>query len=461
MAKLEARIVELETENGQLKARIAELEGQLGRNSSNSSKPPSSDAPADRAARPPRAGSGKKPGGQPGHKGNARAVVPQDQVTKNHDIYPKRCEGCQRSLGRTSVGEPERHQVTELPKIVAQTEQWSLHTCACSNCGRLTKGVLPDEAPRTAFGPHLMATIVLLVGGFRLSRRNARQAIEELLGLKLSLGSISNIEARVTNALKPVHHEVAGVVRNANAKNLDATGWRTAGEVRSLWVFASRLATVFFVACDATRDTLKQLVGNAKGILMSDRGGQFDLWAMSQRQICWAHLLRKFVEYSENKMPEAAALGEQLLLYARVMLSGWHDVRDGTMSLAHFQREVVPRADDIICGLLERGVALDCPRVSGSCADILRHRAALFTFAFHSDVQPTNNHAEQQVRAFVLWRKTSFGSQSLRGDRFAERIMTVVHTCRKQGRHTLSFLRELIAADLAGAVTPKLMRSTP
>jgi transposase len=467
LAKLEARVEGLEAENGRLraenaalKARVAELEAELGRNSSNSSKPPSSDAPATRAERPARGGSGKKPGGQPGHKGSRRALVPQDQVTKNHDVFPKRCQGCGSALGRESVGEPERHQVTELPKVVPQTEQWSLHTCACS-CGRLTKACLPREAPGTAFGPNLMATIVLLVGGYRLSRRNVRRMMKELLGLDISLGSISNIEGRVGTALRPVHHEVAAAVRSADAKNLDATGWLHGGEARTLWVFASALATAFFVACDATRDTLAQLVGKAKGVLMSDRGGQFDLWAMSQRQICWAHLLRKFVQYSESKNHEAAIVGEQLLLYSRALLSGWHEVRDGTMTLRHFQREVIPRADNIICGLLERGVALGCPGVSGSCADILRHRAAFFTFAFEADVQPTNNHAEQQVRAFVLWRKTSFGSQSLRGDRFAERIMTVVQTCQKQGRHTLSFLRDVIGADLAGTPTPKLMRSTP
>lgn len=446
---------------GRLEARVAELEAELGRNSSNSGKPPSSDAPADRAARPPREGSGKKQGGQPGHKGSRRALVPQEQVAKNHDVFPKTCVGCQSRLGRTSVGVPERHQTTELPKIELHTEQWSLHTCVCGKCGRLTKATLPEDAPKTAFGPNLTAAIVLLVGGFRLSRRNVKQLVMDLLGLHISLGAISKIEGRVTAALKPVHHEVTTAVKNATAKNLDATGWRNAGESRSLWVFASSLATAFFVACDASKDTLAKLVGKAKGILMSDRGGQFGLWAMPQRQICWAHLLRKFVEYSQSTQPQAAALGEHLLVYARVMLSAWHEVRDGTRTRAQFQSEVVPRAGEVICQLLERGVALDCPRVSGSCADILRHKAALFTFAFHEGVEPTNNHAEQQVRAFVMWRKTSLGSQSARGDRFAERIMTVLHTCRKQGRHTLSFLRNVIAADMAGAVTPKLMRATP
>jgi transposase len=461
--RLEERLAERDAQIVALKARVAELEAELGRSSSNSGKPPSSDSPAQRGSRPERPKTGKKPGGQPGHSGNQRAVLPQAKVTKNRDVFPKACEKCHANLGRVPVGDPRRHQVIDIPKIIPSVEQWSMHAVRCKdpNCRHVTRAQLPLGVQRSMFGPDLMALMVLLVGAYRMSRRNVQEFLHDVLDIDISLGAISKNEDRVTTALKPAHHEAAKAVRDAGAKNLDATSWRNKGEQRTIWVFACTLATVFFVACDASRATLGKLVGKAKGVLMSDRGGQFDLWVIHMRQLCWAHLLRKFVEYAESRNTEARKIGETLLLYSRAVLSTWHEVRDGTMSLSRFQKEVVPRADQILCGLLERGAALDCPKVAGSCAHILAHRQALFTFAFHADVQPTNNHAEQQVRAFVLWRKTSLGSQSLRGDRFAERIMTVVETCRKQGRHTLSFLREIITADLRGEPTPKLIPATP
>src|SRR5207247_10267506 len=116
----------------------------------------------------------------------------------------------------------------------------------------------------------------------------------------------------------------------------------------------------------------------------------------------------------------------------------WHQARDGTMPRPTFQR-VVESLGTIIERHLEAGVRLGIRGVSGSCADILEHREALWTFARVPGVEPTNNHAERELRAFVLWRKKSFGSQSDRGSRFAARIMTATHTLRKQKRHVLSY----------------------
>lgn len=92
---------------------------------------------------------------------------------------------------------------------------------------------------------------------------------------------------------------------------------------------------------------------------------------------------------------------------------------------------------------------------------MLEHAQAHWTFAFVAGVEPTNNHAERELRRFVLWRKKSYGSQSDRGERFAERAITVVHTLRKQDRHVLSFLRDTIAASLRGRQIPSLMPPTP
>jgi transposase len=107
--------------------------------------------------------------------------------------------------------------------------------------------------------------------------------------------------------------------------------------------------------------------------------------------------------------------------------------------------------------LLERGEKANIERLSGSCADMLAHRDALWTFVTHEGVEPTNNHAELELRDFVMWRKRSFGSQSERGERFAERMMTAVRTARKQSKNVLDFMVSSITASLAGTTAPRLL----
>jgi transposase len=181
---------------------------------------------------------------------------------------------------------------------------------------------------------------------------------------------------------------------------------------------------------------------------------------MDQRQICWAHLLRKFVAFSEDKRPEVAKLGEHLLLFGHVLFHQWHRVRDGTLSRAAFRCETMALRT-CVENLLQQGVDVRLPGVSGSCADILAHRLALWTFIERSGIEPTNNHGERELRAFVIWRKKSFGSQTDRGSRFAERIMTAVHTLRKQQRPVLAFLTAAVEATLRHEASPSLLPSPP
>lgn len=463
IARLEAhvgRLLELVAEKdaviARLTARVDELEAKLGENSRNSGKPPSSD-PADvRANRPGRGSSGRSRGGQPGHKGHKRALL---EPTRVHDRFPSRCGRCKSSLQEVADRESHVHQLIEVPQIKPDVTHTRLHAVACS-CGHVTRARLPRGADDGGFGPNLMALIALLVS-YKLSRRAVQQLMGDVLGVPISLGSVSNIEEKVSETLEPAHREACAAVERARAKNVDATSWRQSGESRTLWVLACQVATAFHIVGSGSAEALRGLFTSLRGVLMTDRGSQFGFWAIERRQVCWAHLIRKFAAFAESADTDVQKLGEQLLLHAQVMLSGWHQVRDGTLDRQTFQDIVAPRADAIIANLLEQGVAMKRRGVSGACKNALAHRPAFFTFADAPGVEPTNNHAEREIRAFVLWRKTSLGSQSERGNRFAERLMTVSHTCRKQGRHTLEFLRQTIESSLRGLKTPALIPATP
>jgi transposase len=385
-----------------------------------------------------------------------RALLPPEQVTRTAEHFPPQCLSCGDRLPRRKDESPLIHQVVELPEIVPDVTEHRLHRVCCSRCGRVSCGTLPAGVPAWMLGPRLMAFVALMTGFFHLSRRQARTLLSDLLGVSVSLGALSQFEDRVSSALeKPVEQAHRHAVTQ-RVKHADGTTWRRAGKYRALWVLATELSTVFKITADGALKTVQGFLREASGFLVTDRGGQFLFWAMDRRQICWAHLLRKFAEFSEHSDERAAELGRSLVLLSHLLFHQWHRIRDGTLSRAQFQREMAALAPHVE-RLLERGAALGIRGVSGSCKDVLAHRAALWTFVREAGVEPTNNHSEQQLRGFVQWRRKSFGSQSDRGERFAERVMTVTHTLRKQKRHVLSFLTDACTAMLHNRPAPPLV----
>jgi len=201
------------------------------------------------------------------------------------------------------------------------------------------------------------------------------------------------------------------------------------------------------------------LFGKLTGILVSDRATALNFWAMERRQICWSHLLRKFVSFSERAGP-AATLGQQLLDLTALVFEYHHAYREGKLTREKFLDWMKPVRERFEA-TLERAVAANIERLSGSCADILEHKQALWTFVERDDVAPTNNHAERELREFVLWRRRSFGTQSDRGNVFAARVMTVAHTARKQKKNTFAFLIACVRAHVDRTGAPSLFASAP
>jgi transposase len=458
IAELTEEVAALRAIVTELRAQVEELKSKLTQNSSNSNRPPSSDAPADRNARRGKEPSGKRRGGQPGHKGWKRKLLPAEKVNRTQDCFPERCRrrGCGKRLPRRSNGEPLHHQVVEVPAIKPDVTDYLLHSVAC-DCGKVTRASVPAGVPRGMCGPRLMALIGMLTGVYKLSRRESGRLLGDVLGVDISLGALSEAEGDVSESLVVPVEEVRVYASEQSSKNVDATGWRQAGQARTLWTIATPLVTVFGIVTDASRAGLRGLFATVRGILITDRGTQFGFWAMEKRQICWAHLIRKFASFAERR-GSAGQLGDQLLFWSQAMLHYWHMARDGTMSRRRFRTLMISIQPIVEC-LLARGESLGVRGVSGSCKDILGHKLALWTFVDHEGIEPTNNHAERELRGFVLWRKKCFGSQSDRGNRFAARIMTVAHSLRKQRRHVLEYLTDACRAMLAGHPAPSLLPS--
>jgi len=455
LSKVEEQAATIASQAATIKAQateITELRRRLGENSSNSSKPPSTDPPAVRAERPDGGPSGKRRGGQPGHKGHRRELLPLSQVTDRQDCFPPTCRACEAPLPKTRDSEPLVRQVIDVPDIKPTVAQFDCHHVRCT-CGVTTCGTPPPGTPPGLLGPRVLALCGLVVTDCNVSRRKVRELLHHLLGIRVSLGALSESEETTNDAVAQAVDEARLHALGERVKHVDATSWSCAGAYRCLWTMATAAVTVFFIATDGTRATLETWISKVRGVLVTDRGTQFGFWAMERRQICWAHLLRKFASFA-TRSGDAGKIGDYLLLWTRVMFHSWHRVRDGTMTRREF-REHAGRLREVIERLLEQGTAT--PGIAGSCADILAHRAALWRFVDDVGVDPTNNHAEREIRGFVLWRKTSYGSRSERGDAFAANLKSVVHTCRKQGRPVLPYLTAAIQASLHGKAAPSLI----
>jgi transposase len=443
-----ARVQELEAE-------VSALREQVNRNSRNSSKPPSSDGP-DASPKPhKRAKSKRKRGGQPGHKGTTRKLVPIEQVKDSHDIKPETCRKC----GHTLEGqdpEPYRHQVTEIPPVVAEIVEYRLHVLSCPECGTETCAELPPGVPQGAFGPRLQAMVSLLSGRYRLSKRDTEEVMDDFFQADVSTGSVCALEQRTSEAIGEPVEEAREYVKGQPVVHMDETGWREANQKAWLWVAATSLVTVFLIRCSRGGQVAREMLGETfNGILNSDRWSAYNWLPVSLRQLCWSHLLRDFQAFVERG-GESQHIGEAILAQSDQMFDWWHRIRDGTMTRATFQAKMKP-VQQKVGELLRQGAACAHDKTAGTCRDILKREEAMWTFVRVEGVEPTNNLGERQVRHGVIWRKICFGTQSEAGSRFAERIMTVVSTLKQQKRNVLDYLTEACDAANWGRPAPSLL----
>ena len=457
VARLEGQVARLEGQVARLEGLVARLEARLNQNSQNSSKPPSSDPPGVKLP-PKRMPSGRNPGGQPGHKGNRRDLLPTENVDDVEHHWPVACEKCGTSLprqGRTEVGEPKRHQVVEIPTSQAHVTEHQMHTQCCEACGHATPADLPDGVPSGAFGPRLQAVIALFTGAYRVSKRVTELALSDLFGVKLSLGSVSASEQTMSAALAAPVGEARTYVQQQAVVHADETGWREERRRAWLWIAGTSFVTVFLVHAKRGAEAARSLLGTFKGILVTDRWSAYNGWTLDKRQLCWAHLLRDFTFISQSK-GTAGDVGKALVRLTHRLFRKWYRVRDGTMTRAAFKRSAARLRVDVE-HLLKQGVSCHAPKVAGMCAEILKMEAAMWTFATVEGVDPTNNFAERNLRAAVLWRKGTFGIHSAEGSRFVERMMTVVASLRLQHRNVFDYLVQASEAHLHRQAPPSLL----
>ena len=430
-----------------LKAEIAALKEKLGQNSRNSSLPPSADSPFGKPT-PKREPSDCGQGAQPGHTGAGRGLKPIDQVDRVVELQPSACSFCG-SLLLGSDAFPARQQVIEITAAGTLLTEYRRHCLRCLACRKVTRADWSDAANSGAFGGRVIAVIGYLTGRLGISHRDAKDTMQELFAVKISLGSISAAQKRLSQSLAAPVAALHEFVEQELVSLVDETSWREKQAMPWLWVKATKWATVFRSLPGRSQKDAKAMIGNNEsGIVTSDRYPGYNYLTEANRQICWAHLKRDFQAIAERD-GDSKPVGEGLLEQSKQLFRLWQQVRDGTLEKAEFQ-ELIEPIKGKVSDLLFAGTLSSHSKSRNTCSGILKLEVSLWTFSHIEGVEPTNNQAERALRRAVLWRRKSFGTQSETGSRFVERILTVVTTLRQQRRSVLDYLRRVFAVDVAG-----------
>lgn len=446
-----------------LSARIEELERKvalLTRDSSNSSKPPSSDGPSAKPRpRRPMKSKKRKPGGQLGHKGTNRDLIPVEEVDRVIPVFPDSCKHC----GAVLTPEPDldsgkywRHQVMDIPEPNPEVTEYQLHCLRCS-CGRENWAKISRSA-RSGFGPRLTALLAHLTGLHRVTRRGCQEIAKTVFGIDICLGSVCKLHQEVSESLAAACTEAREALPEQPQLNIDETGWKTHGESRWLWVVVAPGVEYFHVAASRGAKVLREILGGTyRGILCSDMYSAYKAFHDGLRQFCWSHIIRAIKGIKHTcRSPDAVRFSTWMLSETGRMFAMWHAFKDDHVDRQMLVRKTVPIRSRMSRCLQIHATSSDYD-VAKAAKSLLRHWHGLFTFLEHSGVEPTNNAAERGLRPAVQWRKICFGNQSLEGELLAARLLTAERSCIRQGRNAFHFLIDSIQAYRRSIPGPSLL----
>jgi hypothetical protein len=467
--KLGQLIKQSEKELSDKDAQNQELLEKINCTSNNSSSPPSSDPPS--AKKPEgKKKSGKKRGGQPGHKGHSRFLYEPEDCTIL-DYRPETCSCCGEKLSGEDAN-PYRHQVVDIPIVKPIVIEYRLHQLVCGNCGTSTRETLPQGINPSGYETNVVALVAVLSGVYRHSQRMVQSAMSEVFGIPMSLGTVNKLRLEASSALSSIVEEAKIYVQNSSVVGADETrfvqgntdGCNQKNSQAWLWVAVTPLVTFFQITLSRCTETAKDILGeNFSGILNSDRYASYNWVDTLQRQLCWAHLKREFIKISERS-GASKQIGEDLNKQCEELFKLWYQVRDGTLKRCEFKLLVKSIRNSIKSSLQEAanyevGYKEKTPfaKTVRTCRQILKFEPALWLFIDVEGVEPTNNAAERAIRPAVIWRRTSFGSQSQLGSIFVSRMLTVVTSLKSQRRNVLEFMTKAVDAARDNKPAPSLI----
>jgi transposase len=468
--RLREELAERERQRSEDQEKIAELERQLAayqKDSSNSSKPPSTDHRRGSQQRyPQREKSKRKPGGQQGHPGKHRLPAPPERVDQVVIVEAKLCRHCGRDLpaagepGYQTEGELQRHQVVELPPLRAHITEYQCARVVCPCCQKGTRAPLPGEA-RGDFGPQLTALVAYGTVVCRMPRSVVKTVLEAVLGIPISLGSTQKLWEEAGEAVEQPCQKLEEQLPQEAVLNVDGSGWRNNGERRSIIVLVALQYVCYKIVERHNWEMLLTLLGAAfRGVLCSDRGSEFRKYRRKHPgliQYCWAHLKRNFQGVLDFATTEEGRqfCRDTLAIHARLFRL-WHQFRRQAIDRPQLIGKSI-RLEKKLFALAERHLDNPEGEVRNMARALFENFEHLFTFIHQEGVEPTNNAAERALRIAVQWRKVMFGNRSKQGELTVARLLTVSQTCLRQKRSALEYLAEAIRCHRREKPAPSLL----
>jgi transposase len=459
-----------------LHALAVEQAEKLAQNSSNSSRPPSSDGPfapppgtatgktlpaslplvAPPPAPPePAVPSGRRPGKQRGAQGLWRGEALAAERTENY--YPTTCAACGTpfEMWDCQTGH-SAHFVLDLERtaggirIACVRHRYHAIECACGQrtAARPGLGVLSTVPGRTRdvllteaglVGPALATFLAALSVRYHVSRARIREFLAVWFGVPLSVGTIDRCIREVGIACEPVVEDLLGDLRQAGVIHADETPWRQHGRLRWLWVVLSSTTAIFHIG-SRQADEIRDLISDAfLGWLVSD--GYAAYRKFTKRQRCWAHLIRKGVALAGGLNPVGANFGAWLLREVRALI---HEVAEGTGA----------RIINPILARLKRACSrhrdAEAEKVRALAREVLNDWAAITAFVANPDLPATNNAAERALRDAVIARRISNGTRTEEGSAAYAATLSVFETCRRRGIEPWRYMTDLLARARKG-----------
>jgi transposase len=416
----------------QLTQQVEALQARLDKTSQTSHKPPSSDSPFQKPKRQAHR-TGAPRGGRQGHPGSGPLLL---EPTDVHLIEPGPCVCGQGEL--VALAPYHTHQVIELPPIELQVDHVILHQGTCSACGKQLKAQLPP-AHSSGYGPRLSAWIAELAGMRRLSRRAIQDMCRSVLRLPMSLGAIQNVIDRASQAIVPHYEAIATLARHATVGYIDETPWYFQHTLHWLWTMTPDTVSLFLIHPHRSKEAFFALIDQWQGIVVSDGYGVYQNW-VHDRQTCLAHLIRTARGLAEKRDPELAACGRWALRELQTLCHMAKAPPTGGQWRAWYAR---------FCQLIARYHERK-DEAGRLTRRLQREMASLWVFLCEHGVEPTNNRAERSLRFAVLWRKSSLGTASVKGNQWVERSLSLRQTCRQLGQSTFHVLVDALASSFAG-----------
>lgn len=446
----------LEEELDRLRAELAKAK----KDSSTSGKPPSSDIvkpPAKPATK--KKGKKKKRGAQPGHPRHDRQDFSASEIDIFFEYSVERCDcGC-----RLENGDGSGDQVVQQVEIQAapiRIEEHRAKQGQCPRCGNTYIADLPREVRKAGLiGPRLTALVAYLKGVCHASYSTIRKFLRDVVGVTVSRGQLAKLLRKVSTSLDHLYDELINRLRYEPVLNVDETGHKDNGDRHWTWCFRAESFTAFSIHRSRGSDVLAEILGKEfDGVLGCDYFSAYRKYMKDVNatvQFCLAHLIRdvRFLTTLPDKVTRN--YGARVLDALRKLFHVIH--RRDDMTEEKFHKSLGEARDALI------DTAKRAPKrceAQNLAKRFKQHGAAYFEFITTPGLQPTNNLAEQAIRFVVIDRKVTQGTRSPFGQRWSERIWTVVATCAQQGRSAFDFICEAIESYLTGEPPPSLLPSS-